>query len=138
MAHNISGRAKPLTVCPPTSRIIRRGHYSRLEKDDGVNHRALLPVYHCLIISLALLLVVTASGTLATYAYDDARNFPARVCMGACTGIAALGLAGFIVASFLGLTPLAILLTLVLLTAPIAFLNNPNRRAIVRQDVVHA
>ena len=97
-----------------------------------------MPVYHGLIISLALLLVVTASGTLATYAYDDARNFPARLCIGACTGIAALGLVGFIVASFLGLTPLAILLTLVLLSAPIAFLKNPNHRAVVRQDVIRA
>ena len=58
--------------------------------------------------------------------------------MGACTGIAALGLVGFIVASFLGLTPLAILLTLVLLTAPIAFLKNPNRRRVVRQDVMNS
>lgn len=91
-----------------------------------------------MIISFALLLIVTASGTLATYAYDDARNFPARLCTGACTGIAALGLMGFIVASFLGLTPVAILLTLVLLAAPIAFLKNPNRRVVVQRDVMNA
>src|SRR6185436_15298973 len=111
---------------------------SRLEKDDGVNHRALLPVYHCLIISLALLLLVTASGTLATYAYDDSRNFPARLCTGVCTGIAAFGLVGFILASFLGLTPVAILLALFLLAAPIALLRNPNRRLVVKQDVMNA
>jgi hypothetical protein len=91
-----------------------------------------------LIISLALLLVVTASGTLATYAYDDVGNFPARLCTGACTGIAALGLVSFIVATFLGLTPLAILLTLIVLAAPIALLKNPNRTVVVRQDLMNA
>ncbi len=88
-----------------------------------------------MIISLALLLVVTASGTLATYAYDEGANFPARICTGVCTGIAALGLIGFIAASFLGLTPPAILLTLIVLAAPIAFLKNSKRRTFVRQDL---
>jgi hypothetical protein len=91
-----------------------------------------------LIISLALLLLITASGTLATYAYDDVGNFPARLCTGACTGIAALGLVGFIVASFLGLTPLAILLTLVVLAAPLVLLKNSHRRVVVQQDVMKA
>ena len=79
-----------------------------------------------------------ASGTLATYAYDASANFPARLCTGACTGIAALGLIGFIVAAFLGLTPVAILITLVLLAAPLAFLKNSNRRLVVQQDVMNA
>src|SRR4029079_15976104 len=96
------------------------------------------PVNNCLIISLALLLLVIASGTLATYAYDDSANFLARLCTGACTGIAALGLIGFIVAAFLGLTPVAILITLVLLAAPLAFLKNSNRRLVVQQDVMNA
>jgi hypothetical protein len=91
-----------------------------------------------LIISLALLVVVTASGTLATYAYDEVGNFPARLCTGACTGIAALGLIGFIVASFLGLTPLAILLTVFVLAAPIALLKSPKRRTVVQQDLRNA
>jgi len=91
-----------------------------------------------LIISLALLLLVTASGTLATYAYDDVGNFPARLCTGACTAIAALGLIGFIVASFFGLTPLAIVLTLVVLAAPLALLKNSHRRVVVQQDVTKA
>ncbi|HXL82371.1 MAG TPA: hypothetical protein VN951_15960 [Pyrinomonadaceae bacterium] len=91
-----------------------------------------------MIISLALLLLVTASGTLATYAYDEVGNFPARLCTGACTGIAALGLIGFIVASFLGLTPLAILLTLVVLAAPLVLLKNSHRRVVVQQDVIKA
>jgi hypothetical protein len=91
-----------------------------------------------LIISLALLLLVIASGTLATYAYDDCANFPARLCTGACTGIAALGLIGFIMAALLGLTPVAILITLFVLAAPLAFLKNSNRRLVVQQDVMNA
>ena len=91
-----------------------------------------------MIISLALLVVVIASGTLATYAYDDVGNFPARLCTGACAGIAALALIGFIVASLLGLTPLAILLTLVVLAAPLVFLRSANRRLVVQRDVMNA
>ena len=70
-----------------------------------------------MIISLALVLLVTASGTLASYLYDEDANFAARLCAGACIGIAALGLVGFVLASFLGLTPLAILLALLVTVA---------------------
>ena len=90
-----------------------------------------------MIISLALVLLVTASGTLASYLYDDDAAFAARLCAGACIGIAALGLLGFVFASFLGLTPLAILLSLVVtLAAPLLSLINPDRRAFVQQDLV--
>ena len=57
--------------------------------------------------------------------------------MGACTGIAALGLIGFILASFLGLTPLAILLTVVVLAAPLLFFKNEHRRVVVMQDLIN-
>jgi hypothetical protein len=88
------------------------------------------------IISLALVLLATASGTLASYLYDEDAAFAARLCAGACIGIAALGLVGFVFASFLGLTALAIVLTIVLLvTLPLLSLKNPNRRAYVQQDL---
>lgn len=58
--------------------------------------------------------------------------------MGACTGIAALGLIGFILASFLGLTPPAIVLTLVVLAAPLLFLKNGHRRVVVEEDLMNA
>jgi hypothetical protein len=88
------------------------------------------------IISLVLVLLVTAAGTLASYLYDEDVNFAARLCAGACIGIAALGLVGFVLASFLGLTPLAILLTLLITVAlPILSLGNPDLRALVRQDL---
>ena len=52
-----------------------------------------------MIISLVLTLLVTASGTIATYLYDEGSSFAARLCAGACLGLTALGLIGFIVAS---------------------------------------
>ena len=89
-----------------------------------------------MIISLALVLLVTAGGTLTSYLYDEDVNFAARLCAGACIGIAALGLAGFVLASFLGLTPLTILLALLITVAlPILSLRNPDRRALVEQDL---
>jgi hypothetical protein len=88
------------------------------------------------IISLALVLLVTAGGTLASYLYDEDVSFAARLCAGACIGIAALGLVGFVLASFLGLTPLTILLALLITVAlPILSLRNPDRRALVEQDL---
>ena len=88
-----------------------------------------------MIISLALVLLATASGTLASYLYDEGAAFAARLCAGACIGIAVLGLVGFIFASFLGLTPLAILLTLAVLTLPLLALRNPHRKALVQHDL---
>jgi hypothetical protein len=88
------------------------------------------------IISLALVFLVTASGTLASYFYDEDTPFAARLCAGVCVGIAALGLLGFVFASFLGLTPLTIFLTvLVIVALPLLVLRSPNRRAFVRQDL---
>ena len=89
-----------------------------------------------MIISLALVLLVTASGTLVSYFYDEGTAFAARLCTGACIGITALGLGGFVFASFLGLTPLAILLALLLIVSfSLLALRNPNRRAAIQQDL---
>jgi len=88
------------------------------------------------VISLALVLLAAASGTLVSYLYDEGAAFAARLCAGACIGIAALGLVGFVFASFLGLTPLSILLTvLVVVFLPLFALRNPNRRVFIQQDL---
>ena len=89
-----------------------------------------------MIISLALVLLVTTSGTLATYLYDEGAAFAARLCAGACIGIATLGLVGFVFASFLGLTPLAIVFMLAVHGLPLISLRDPNRRAVVKQDLI--
>ncbi|HKG56129.1 MAG TPA: hypothetical protein VKA85_02665 [Candidatus Limnocylindrales bacterium] len=56
---------------------------------------------------LALLLVVvaTAGGTIATYAYEDEAPLVTRLAFGAATGLAAAGLVGFAATNLLGLTP---------------------------------
>ncbi|HEX4899785.1 MAG TPA: hypothetical protein VFV61_04585, partial [Pyrinomonadaceae bacterium] len=87
-----------------------------------------------MIISLVLTLLVTASGTIATYLYDEGASFATRVCTGACIGITALGLLGFVVASFLGLTSTSILITAALLTLPFLILKDTRRRKLVRGD----
>jgi hypothetical protein len=51
-----------------------------------------------MLITLALILMATAGGALATYLYDEDATPAARLCAGACTGLAALGLAGFVLA----------------------------------------
>lgn len=61
--------------------------------------------------SLFLALLVIFSGTVATYSYDDNSPFSARLCSGACLGLTALALIGFVFASFFGLTTSAVLLT---------------------------
>ncbi len=79
--------------------------------------------------ALILALVAIASGTLVTYLYDhDAHPF-ARLAAGACTGLAALGLVGFIFASFLGLTHASLLLSTVVIAAPLALLSKSEWRA---------
>ena len=72
--------------------------------------------------SLALALLVIFSGTLATYLYDDDASFQARLCSGACLGITALSLLGFVFSSLLGLTGTAVLLSALVCSLPLALL----------------
>lgn len=88
-----------------------------------------------MIISLVLALFVTASGTITTYLYDEAASFASRLCAGACIGLAALGLVGFLIASFLGLTPLAIALTVMVLAIPFVTLRDERRWRVVEEDL---
>ncbi|MGI8898933.1 MAG: hypothetical protein ACR2IB_11145 [Pyrinomonadaceae bacterium] len=87
-----------------------------------------------MIISLVLALFVTASGTITTYLYDEAASFASRLCGGACIGLTALGLVGFVIASFLGLTPLAIALTVVVLAIPFIILRDATRWRAIKED----
>lgn len=86
-----------------------------------------------------LALVAITSGSLVTYLYDRDAHFLARLAAGACTGLAALGLVGFLFASFLGLTPASLLLSAMVVAAPLALLL-PRRdwRARVRFDAARA
>lgn len=81
-----------------------------------------------------LALLAIASGTLVTYLYDRDAHFLARLAAGACTGFAALGLVGFVFASFLGLTPASLILSAVVIAAPLALLLKSDWRKRVSFD----
>ena len=80
-------------------------------------------------ISLALSFIAIASGTLLTYTYDEDAPLASRLCSGACIGFGALGLTGFVLASFLGLTIVTLALTGTVLATPFLLLINEARRA---------
>ena len=88
-----------------------------------------------MIASLALTLLVIISGTIATYLYDDDASFSARLCGGACLGITALGLVGFIVCSFFGLSGLSILLTALICSLPLVLLTFSTYVGRLRKDL---
>ena len=77
-----------------------------------------------MIASILLALLVTLSGTVATYLYDENASFGARLCAGAVLGLAALGLVGFVIASFIGLTGIAILFSTAICCSPLALLSD--------------
>ena len=87
-----------------------------------------------MITSLALSLIAIASGTLLTYLYDDA-PLAARLCSGACIGFALMGLVGLVLAMFLGLTPVSIGLTGVLLLLPFGLITRREIRDQVNADI---
>ncbi len=89
--------------------------------------------------SLALALLCTVSGALATYLYDEGASLGTRLCTGACVGLAALGLLGFVLASFLGLTPLTISLTAgILMIVPALVLWDAARRKRIHLQIKSA
>jgi len=88
-----------------------------------------------MIASLILALLVTSSGTVATYLYDEDASFGARLCAGAALGLAALGLVGFIVASLIGLSGAAVLFTMAICCSPLALVLDANISRRLKQDL---
>lgn len=85
--------------------------------------------------SLLLALLVTLSGTIATYLYDENASLGARLCTGACVGLAALGLVGFVVASLIGLTGVAVAISAAICCSPIALLTDARYKHRIREDL---
>lgn len=61
-----------------------------------------------MIAALVLTLVAVAAGTVASYAYDDDASLVARLAGGAATGLVALAVVGFVIASLIGIGPAAV------------------------------
>lgn len=91
-----------------------------------------------MLFALAMILIAIGGGAAATYLYDRDAPLPARLCMGACTGFAAFGLIGFLIASFIGLTPLALFLASFVVAAPLALLLKPEYRKLFQSDIYTA
>src|SRR5262245_5777682 len=88
-----------------------------------------------MIASLLLALLVTLSGTVATYLYDENASFGARLCAGAALGWAALGLAGFVVASLIGLSGAAVLFSTAICCSPLALLADATILRRLKEDL---
>lgn len=88
-----------------------------------------------MIASLLLALLVTFSGTVATYLYDENASLGARLCAGAAIGLAALGLIGFVVASLVGLSLAAVLFSAVICCSPLALLTDGTIMRQLKRDI---
>lgn len=89
-------------------------------------------------LALALLASATAGGTVATYLYEDDAPLLWRVCAGAATGLAALGLIGLLFSKLAGLGPLALVLTATAIGSPVGLLLRRTYRTAVREDLARA
>ena len=85
--------------------------------------------------TLTIAFLITLGGAVATYLYDDKASFAARLCSGACVGLGVFGLVGFIVASFIGLTGSAVVISLLITIAPVLMLVSSTRRKQMRDDL---
>lgn len=91
-----------------------------------------------MITSLALSLIAIASGTLLTYTYDEGAPLVSRLCNGACIGFACFALVAFVLALFLGLTPVTIVVTTLILLLPFILLKSPSTRQQINADIGRA
>src|SRR3977135_3801584 len=87
-----------------------------------------------MIVALALALVVTASGALATYIFDEGASIGARICTGACIGLAAFGVGGFVLAALGGLTALSIAVSPAIVASPLILVLDSDRRGQIVAD----
>jgi hypothetical protein len=78
--------------------------------------------------AIALTITATIGGALTTYLYEDEASVGWRLCAGACTGLGVLALVGFALASWLGLTPLVLVLAGLGAGSPICLLLDPKLR----------
>jgi hypothetical protein len=88
-----------------------------------------------MIASLLLVLLVTFSGTIATYFYDENASLGTRLCTGACVGLAALGLICFVVAQMIGLTIVAVVISAAICCSPLAILKEAKYSKRFREDL---
>jgi hypothetical protein len=87
------------------------------------------------ILACILLIVAIAGGTLLTYVYLDEALISLRLCIGTGSGLALLATIGFLLSSFLGLTPAAILVAAGITSLPLLILLWSQGRQQLRQEI---
>ncbi|MDT7541016.1 MAG: hypothetical protein QOE33_920 [Acidobacteriota bacterium] len=87
-----------------------------------------------MIFATLLACVAVCGGTLATYLYDEGAHPAARLAAGLATGLAALGLSGFIFASLIGFGAASLALSGLIVALPLALLARRDLRARLRFD----
>lgn len=85
-----------------------------------------------------LLCIATLSGTLLAFLYDRNAPLPARVCMGAATGLALLAIEGFLLALAHGMNTTSIVLAAGLQLLPAVMFVRPVYRDMVRSALTSA
>lgn len=85
-----------------------------------------------------LLLVAVAGGTLLTFLYLPISSVSLRLCIGACSGAAVLATLGFLLSSFLGLSPMSIALSAGLTALPVLLLLGAHYREQIRLETAAA
>jgi hypothetical protein len=91
-----------------------------------------------MVLSLALLAAAHVGGTVVSYSFDRRTPFPWRVLSGACTGLAALGLIAFILASLFGLHTWILVAAASIVASPALLLFQDSYRDILGRDLAHA
>lgn len=87
-------------------------------------------------VAFLLACAACAGPTILTYLYLRDASFRTRLCVGLCTGLAAEGLTGFVLASWLGIQP-ATLVLIPLLSLPLLLVRSTEFRARVLEDINH-
>ncbi|HST51826.1 MAG TPA: hypothetical protein VLJ61_07420 [Pyrinomonadaceae bacterium] len=85
-----------------------------------------------------LALAAVAGATTLTYLYDRDAAIWSRLCAGVCLGFAMLGLVGFVLASFAGMTPLALTLAGAVGASPLLLLSREDLRRRLSADIVQS
>src|SRR5215831_12921384 len=85
-----------------------------------------------------LLVIAILSGALLSFLYDRSAPFPARLCMGAATGLVLLAAAGFLFALRLGLGLVTLSLSAAVVSLPLLLLQRRGLRERITNTVSSA
>jgi hypothetical protein len=84
-----------------------------------------------MLLAIFLLIIAITGGTLLTFLFDRGTPLAARLCMGACIGLALMATVSFLLALVFGLGAATIILTTLLLLMPLLLLLNGDLRTVV-------